>query len=203
MTKYKEKHNGYYSLGKNEYYDRLIVPKDVSFFKTIMEADKKVLKVDMPAIFRGIKFGSSPEEAMKIFGEPRYVSENSGISSLVAFYKEEMSNHRVITQLHFMDNEFFYACYTFRNETEVERKAVKKILFEKYSKLNGDTAERYDHLIDTAGNIITVHDSVNFNIVYLWGNEKVKKAVSEHLHALHSHKEREKLKEKADLRSKL
>lgn len=203
MSKYKEKHNGYYSLGKNEYYERMVVPKDVSFFKTISEAEKKVLKVDLPVVFREIQFGSNPEVISKTFGEPRYVLENFGISNFILFYKEEISNHKIVTQLHFHKNEFFYACYTFRNESEVERRVIKKMLFEKYSKLNGDTAERYDHLVDPNGNRISVHDSVNFNIVYLWGQEKVKHIVLEHLHSMHSHREKEKMKEKEDLRNKL
>jgi hypothetical protein len=44
---------------------------------------------------------------------------------------------------------------------------------------------------------------VNFNILYLWGDDKVKNAVSENTYSLRFGKDREKLKEMDELKSKL
>lgn len=198
MKKYDD-----YSVDRKEYYERLIVPKNVSFFNEMMNAQKRVLPVDIPVVFRELNFGSNPKTVMAKFGEPRYIVEANGISSQIFFYKEVISNHKIITQLHFLSNEFFYACYTFRQRNSLEIMPIRKMLFEKYSRMNGDTAEKYDQMKDRDNNMISVHDNVNFNIVYLWGHEKVMHKVRENILSM---KERESTmirKKHEDLLNKL
>lgn len=198
MKKYDD-----YSVDRKEYYERVISPKSVSFFNDLFLSQKRVLPVDIPVIFRELHFGSGMETVKRIMGEPRYMVEKYGISSHVLFYKEVISNHKIITQLHFLNHEFFYACYSFREKSAGETMAIRKMLFEKYSRMNGDTAEKYDHMVDKAGNIISVHDNVNFHIVYLWGDTKVRNAVLENLRTT-KEQEAKKTKEKhEDLLRKL
>ncbi len=192
-----------YSLSRKEYYARMCTPKNITFFQDLRKAGKRVLRVDLPVIFRDLKFGSRPDEVTAVLGEPRYIGEPNGISSSVFFYKETISDHKIITQLHFLGEEFFYACYTFRDKSSVEIMTIRKLLFEKYSKMNGDTAEKYDLMIDKDDNIISVNDNVNFNIVYLWGDKKVANAVSASLHRT-QRKEESRAKQKLeDLLNKL
>src|SRR4051812_46215330 len=108
-----KKDNNYYSLDRKEYYDRLIYPKKVSFFNNLFKVQEKVLPVDLPIIFRELNFGATPGMVSGAFGEPRYVAESHGISSFVFFYKEVISNYKILTQIHFLKDEFFYACYSF------------------------------------------------------------------------------------------
>jgi len=179
MSKYNEKYNGYNSLNRMEYYERFIAPKGDTFFRDVFNTRGSALRIVPAILFRKLTFGVNPEFVVRNFGEPRYVIESAtGLSAVIFFYKESISNHRVITQIHFFGNEFFYACYTFRYENEKERTAIKEILFEKYSKLNGDSVHRYEHLVDPNQNMICINDNVNFNIIYLWGHDKIKNAVS-------------------------
>lgn len=195
--------NSYDSLGRNEYYERVIFPERISLFSDIWKSEKKMIPKDLSVAFRGLSFGSGPDAVAGVLGQPRFAIENHGMSSLIYFYKERINNHRIITQIHFWGKEFFYAGYTFRDETDSERKLIKKILFEKYAVINNDLAHVQDHLEDRDGNIISVHDSVNFNIVYLWGDNKIKNAVSENTFSLRFGRNKEMLKEMADLKSKL
>ena len=197
------KNDSSYSLSRKDYYERLVTPKNVSFFNDLRKDQKGMLRIDIPVIFRDLHFGASPRQASPLLGEPRYVVESSGISSRIFFYKESISNHRIITQLHFLNEEFFYACYSFRHTTPAETASIRKLLFEKYSKMNGDTAEKYDHMIDSDNNVIRVYDNVNFNIVYLWGNNKVADAVASHIRSAQRRQEIKVWSKVEDLRNKL
>lgn len=202
-VKYKHYVNSYDSVGRTEYYQRMIFPERISLFSDMWNTTKALIPDNIPIIFREVKFGSDPETVAKILGKPRFVIENHGLSSLIYFYKERVNNHRMLMQIHFWGKEFFYAGYTFRDENDYERKKIKNVLFDKYSVIGSGQLERQEHLEDASGNIITVLDNVNFNILYLWGNDKIRNAVSQNTYSLHFGKEMKKSKEFEELRSKL
>ncbi|TAL58235.1 MAG: hypothetical protein EPN85_12010 [Bacteroidetes bacterium] len=202
-VKYKQYVSSYNSVNRREYYQKSIFPESPSLFSDMWNSEKNKIPDDLSIVFRDLIFGSIPETVADILGKPRFVIENHGLSSLIFFYKERVNNHQVLVQVHFLGKEFFYAGYTFRDESNAERKAIKKVLFEKYSVINSALLERQDHLEDRDKNIISIRDSVNFNIIYLWGDDKIKNAVSQNAYSLRFDKEREKRRKYDDLRSKL
>ena len=168
----------YYSVSRNEYYERFAFPNNPSFFTQIFQSKNTVLPSNIPIAFRELHFGDKPEIVSSKFGMPRYILENRGISSQIFFYKEKINQHLVITQLHFLHEEFFCASYTFRDDNNAERVVIKKMIFEKYANMNGTTFETCNSLFDNSGNHICIFDNVFLHILYLWGDEKVKRAVS-------------------------
>lgn len=202
-VKFKHYVNSYDSVDRIEYYQRFVFPERMSLFSDIWKSSKSLMPENTEVVFRTIKFGSEPEAVAAILGKPRFVIENHGLSSLIYFYKEQVNNHRMITQIHFWGKEFFYAGYTFRDESDTERKKIKDVLFDKYAVPGSSHLERQEHLEDKQGNIISLQDSVNFNIIYLWGHEKIKNAFSQNTYSLRFGKETEKKREFEELRSKL
>lgn len=201
--KYKQYVNSYDSVDRNEYYQRMIFPERISLFSDIWRSEKIRVPDERSVSFRGLPFGCDPDAVSKALGAPRFAIENHGLSSLIFFYKERVNNHRMLTQIHFWGKEFFYAGYTFRDESDPERGIIKKVLFDKYAVVHSAQSGKQDHIEDQHGNIISVHDSVNFNIIYLWGNDKIKNAVSQNSYSLRFSKEKQKSKEHEELRSKL
>ena len=202
-SKYKYYDSAYDFLSRRQYYGRMIFPKSNSLFSEILQSKKNALPTNLPIVFRGLCFGDSPEIISGKLGKPRFVMENQGISSLVFFYKEKINHHSVITQVRFLDEEFFCASYAFRYENNEERITIKKMLFEKYANLNGTTFEKNNSLADNLGNGIFIFDSVFLNILYLWGNEKVEQAVSGSVHSPHFLEGVKKKKVEEELFSKL
>ena len=212
-SKYQYYENHYDFFDRKEYYERMIFPKSISLFTKAWQSKKSTLLIDSPIIFRGLKFGDNPEIISKKLGDPRFVIESHGISSLVFFYKEKINRHRVITQIHFIRDEFFCACYTFRYENHAQRLLVKKTLFEKYANMDsediflnarpGNAIGKYDSLVDETGNIIHMVDNVNFHIIYLWGDEKVRNEVAGVIRSGHFHEATKKQVSMKDLFSKL
>ena len=201
--KYSYSGNDFYSINRKEYYERLVLPKDISFFNQIFLSETTALPTNFPIAFRELKFGDNPKTVSRKLKLPRYIIENHDISSQIYFYKETINHHKVIMQLHFHDEEFFCACYTFRHESNGEQMRIKKMLFEKYTNLNGSTFEKCNTLIDTHGNVIFIYDNITLNIFYLWGNEKIKNAVSDSISTRHLLEATKKIKSEKELFSKL
>ena len=151
-SKYKYSDNTYDSLDRRQYYERMIFPKSDSLFNEILQSKKNALPANILIAFKKLHFGDSPEIVSRKLGKPRFVMESQGISSLVFFYKEKINAHRVIIQVHFLDEEFFCASYTFRYENNAHRLSIIKMLFEKYC--NGAAFEKHTSVADTLGNSI-------------------------------------------------
>ena len=201
--KYSYIGNDYYSINRKDYYERLVLPKDISFFSRIFQSKNTALPSSLPVAFRELKFGDSPKIVSRKLKLPRYIIENYGIASQIYFYKETINHHRAIIQLHFLHEEFFCACYTFRHESNGEQIRIKKMLFEKYARLNGNTFEKCNALIDSLGNIIFIYDNITLNIFYLWGNEKIEKVISDSISSRHLLEAIRKIKSEKELFSKL
>lgn len=177
LNKLRNNYNTNYLLERNEYYFQRLFPNSPSFFTRIFRSGANSLEVQLPISFQNVKFGSSPRDVSVKLGNPRYTIKNSGISSQVYFYKEKIDSHFVIAQLHFMEDELFYAGYVFPYENMAEKQSIKNILFEKYAGSSSADFEKYNSLIDPWLNRIYVFDNVSLNILYIWGNEKVKHAI--------------------------
>ena len=172
-------------------------------FNDLFKAEKVAIVGEQSVLFRGLNFGDSPAIVVANLGEPRFGIENHGISSSVYFYKEKIGNHRVVIQIHFLGSEFFYACCEFRDESQADRKFVRRMLFEKYAPLHLEMSDTKDHLVDRGNSIVSIYDNVNFRILYLWGDDKIRNAVSENIFPLSFSKEEERQRWKEDLRRKL
>jgi hypothetical protein len=167
------------SQSRRDYYENFIFPKSISFFSAIEKIRDAELLTDSPVLFRNLQFGDNQAIVLKKLGEPRYVIKNEGLSSLILFYKENIFGGPVITQLHFMDDEFFSACSTFRFHNKSQIHLIKNTLFEKYGNSLPLSAVNYNRIVGVENSSINIIDNVNFNVFYVWGHEKVKRAVSE------------------------
>ena len=101
-NKYKYTDSIYYSLDRDEYYERLMFPSSPSFLNQVFQSKNSALLSNLPVVFRELQFGDNPKIASDKFGTPSYVIENQGASSQILFYKEKINNQNVITQLHFL-----------------------------------------------------------------------------------------------------
>jgi hypothetical protein len=164
---------------RKEYYERFIFPKTPSFFLKIAECRNSQLLTDSSISFRGLEFGCPSKKVLEKFGEPRYILKDHGISSLIFFYKELIFNNPILTQLHFIEDQFFSATYTFRHHKRNQILFIKQMLFDKHESDLPPAAVNYNRIIGKGKNSINVIDNVNLNILYLWGNEKIKSIASD------------------------
>ena len=199
----KRPYNGYDSLDREEYYGRLVFPQHPSFFNQVFQSLNTSLTVGRAVTFRQLSFGDRPAVAVRELGVPRHVIENQGMSSEILFYKEKINDLRVITQLHFYRDELFCASYTFRHENNESRLAIKRMLFEKYAGPDGVALEGHLSLTDGFGNSINIVDSVFLHILYLWGDEKIQRAVSGYARSIHFAESLKKKKFRDELFGKL
>jgi hypothetical protein len=206
MKNYKYHNYEYDSLNPNRalsrraYYERELSPVIASLEKIIRSRDD-ALCINTPVVFRGIAFGEHPETIYRKLGKPRYVIEKYMYSSPVFFYKEKINHCLVVTQLHFLENQFFCGCHTFHYENDAQRQHIENLFFEKYGVQNRrDNDKKYFHLADKNKNSITLFDTLVLNILYMWGDdEKIRKGIYSHTRSEYLHKAMEKQKEENKL----
>lgn len=166
---------------REHYYEQFTFPKRISQF---LEWKKDVqnsplFQSGLIFKFRNVEFGASKKTVFEENGKPRYIRLGKKFGNLkheIAFYKDLMHDHKLISQLHFIDDLFFYGCHTFRYLPREKFQLIKSMLIEKYSPLCPDVHRGGGAvLVDKLNNQIRLVDNVFLNLVYLSGEDKVEK----------------------------
>ena len=103
----------------------------------------------------------------------------------VLFYRDFIDKYKVNTQLHFLNNMFFFGLYVFKNLTEHELQKIIQIISKKYLLYNTlINFEKFDSasIYDQFGNKIQLKHAVNSSVSYVAGDkiflENVLKGIS-------------------------
>lgn len=173
----------YDNNNRDEYYEQFTFPKTIMQLQQWQRdiGDEPVFKTNGPVRFRNIDFGSSKKIVYQKNGKPRFLRLNGMLGEKkheIAFYKELLNDHKLISQLHFFDDLFFYGCHTFRYLPREKFSMVKKMLAEKYC-LETDGIGNANVFVDEFNNQIRLVDNVFLNLVYLSGDEKFKTLIEE------------------------
>jgi hypothetical protein len=159
-----------YSASRKEYYTRAIFPQNVQAF---LQYDNNVCIPSNRSIkFKKLPWGVTEKEMMRACGSSRYVhnTETRGCKYAIHFYKEKLDNTKVLVQVHFINNRFFYASYTLKESDRKERKLIKTTIINKYGGDNIDSL--LDSLVfkDENNNKAIITDSVYMNLGYFSGD---------------------------------
>ncbi len=122
--------------------------------------------------FREVPFGSSISQLKKFLGKPKFEMKNNPLikGHLVLFYKFHIDGISTKCEVHFIDNYFFMATYTFESISDGSNPVVESALFMKYLGLKSQYFINKLRLSDSNGNILLIDRSVELNISYLSGN---------------------------------
>ena len=82
-----------------------------------------------------------------------------------------MEGYRVIAQLHFLEDSFFYACYVFRKYRSHDVRFIKKALASKY--FDQPKADRIVHFTDKQDNQLLLSQRLYFCIHYISGDKNI------------------------------
>ena len=127
-------------------------------------------------IFRNeFDFGLTTKEFVQKMGRPTYVVKNDNIEGHSIFlYKVVMGEIKTRCEVHFLNNSFFMANYSFRNISDEDIKWFFNIIHEKY--LDPGT-NRYSTMVisDRDENIILLNQQdYSFSISYSnWKNDEI------------------------------
>lgn len=173
---------------RDDYYEQFTIPKSIIQFQQwreqINHADNvEIINSGRDFRFWRIDFGSSKKILYQKNGKPRFI-RNGGLfgdkKHEIAFYKEVQNDQKLISQLHFLDDFFFYGCHTFRYLSREKFPLIKKVLAEKYELTEGffDTGKI---IVDRNNNQIRLIDNVFLNLIYFSGDENIKSMVDHYV----------------------
>jgi len=168
--------NTAYSDSRKEYYERRIFPQNVTSFSEYNDGTFSKSEVN----FKGLPWGTLKSNVIRLYGIPRYsyrIKPEDYIYEVI-FYKERLENMKTLVQLHFINDYFFYACYTFKENNKNALELVKTNISNKYGGLEINTHGNKCIYIDANKNKIIVTDSVYMHVGYLSGSEELFKMLN-------------------------
>lgn len=170
-------HYSYYDTTRQEYYERSVYPIDLGIFLQYT-AYEDCLPALSTIEFKELKWNQTTrEQVIKKLGSPRYcITRTLGTCThAILFYRERIVKDDFLVQLHFLNEVFFYGCYTYREWNPEKRSVFKNIIMEKYSREPVESSVNPIKLIDAEKNRIVLIDSVNMHIGYFTGDSSLHK----------------------------
>lgn len=143
----------------------------------------KTTKTKYDIIFKGLDLNAIYEKNLENnFGEESFLLEpESGITGHKIYYYRISSEHfRFLIQLHFIDDQFFFACNKVYAESLLSDKDKQKVIKQIANKYCPDAKNEiveFD-IEDSKGNVLFTHDYIYFYIKYIPNNalnQKLKK----------------------------
>ena len=165
----------YYYSSREEYYKSLFREDNLkTLYKLIDKNISTPIITHQKIQFRDIEFGTTISEVQKKLGPPRYKIDNSKKveNHQALFYKFKMGAYRAVTQLHFLDDFFFYGSYVFKDLNTANLKKIEAVLDSKYfSSIDSDTLTS-EVVADDDNNRLFVNKGLYLTIKYVSGNRK-------------------------------
>jgi len=170
----------YYQLTRKEYYEKFIFPSQLSDFSQFVNADNTAF-TNREIQFKDLEFGISKAQITDLLGNPRYKTKFIVGKNLhkILFYKEKISDFKVITQLHFINDKLFFASYTFKGLSSRASQKISSTVYEKYLSVNPSENSKLS-LIDIDNNRLSIVANVHLTITYLTGDPLLLKIVDEY-----------------------
>ncbi len=167
------------------YYDREnVIQNEFELCKVLRYLDStKAAKTKSSILFLENELSSIDKNSLfEVFGKESFLLKpNSGIlGHEIYFYHITSEELRFLVQLHFIDDQFFFAAnkvYSdmFLSDSDKE-KIIRRIKIKYFGEDNNETAESV--IVDSNGNILYTRDNVYYFIRYLANNptsQKLKK----------------------------
>ncbi len=170
---FKSSNTYYYYSSKEEYYKSLFREESSKGLINLFWHSDTTPRVDHIRIkFRDIEFNTPYAEVVQKLGKPRFVFDNTRriANHKVIFYKFNIGGYKVISQLHFLKDMFFYGSYTFKDVNTPSLKKIEHILNVKYFSL-ADAHPNDNSVIDAEGNCLIIKRGMYLTIKYISGNE--------------------------------
>lgn len=166
---------------REDYYKGFLYPKSLAGFSAFEKMQNEGYPSIVPVRFRDLSFGAPKEDMSKQLGRHRFeITETYGKNNYhVFFHKETINGMKVVTQTHFINNLFFYSGYSFRYLESREFGLIKKLLFAKYTGVNGLTSEKNEIIRDVNNNQIIVQEDVLLKISYLCNDPLIHQQIAE------------------------
>lgn len=184
FKKNKKKQEG----SKGEYYlssfSSYTVDKILALFE--MDADSFMF-THQPILFEQLEFGDSESKCISINGKPNFISKDfRGLSGHTIFaYRSFLLGNQALSQLHFINNEFFFGALTISANDSNTSSAVNRLLSEKYFGGRGlDQALNY--IVDRGRNKIIYENYVNITLKYISGKVEHRQVIEHHIDLLNS-----------------
>lgn len=171
-------YNRYKKTERIKYYKQFLIDANLlKFFITKLDKKDSVL-INYSITLNGLEFGCSPQKIATQIGNPDFIIEDSDLIPLVYLYKETALRNKVISQFHFIDNEYAFASKTFIGFEKGWKSKFKMALYKKYlsdSSLNQNTLCTLNNILiekcicfkDSLGNKIVIVDDVFLHVLYV------------------------------------
>jgi hypothetical protein len=169
------KFNPYYAKTRSDFYSEHLFPKDPKRYLDFHTECNSFISTSKVITFKNLHFGESYEKVIASLGQPRFKIENaySDFAIKVIFYKEEINELRVISQLHFFEGKFFYANYSILNWTNKDLLNYKGIVLKKYAHENDCPVldqDKITGLSDERNNLLLIFSDIFLHFTYYSNN---------------------------------
>lgn len=166
---------------KEEYYQDRLFPQMPSVLLSLFKDSENIIPTDIE-----IKYEENnwliPEVALcRNFGEPVYILNLDFFPYTynILFSKYAINGSKILRQTHFIDNQFFYACDTFKNLDVPNKYKLKKNFLEKYQCSKGHPGDNRLVLKDELNNGLSIMEDVYMRVCYLSGDRQISKILTE------------------------
>lgn len=164
---------------KSEYFESYLSPKHFTQFEDIYQNLKNTdyCLTRKQIHFLELDFGASKRKTRATFGMPIYkkrIPFVSGARYQVYFYFMRLGQYKTLSQLHFINNRFFYGHINFSSDNTLKQhdeSMIKNIVYSKYT----GNVEEVNQIIDKNNNRLYIDNNVNFTINYLCDSPEVNK----------------------------
>lgn len=157
---------------REDYYHNLVREDSLNRLQLVFSRQQKAcINADLHIQFRDIPFESSEKWITKRMGKARFEYDNSHCikTHKILFYRTGISHFRAISQLHFLEDRFFFAKYIFRHTDSRDLNSILSVLQRKYFNTK-QFADKISQVKDASHNTIMVEKSLHLNVGYLSGN---------------------------------
>lgn len=196
------KNSSYYARTRKDFYNEHLFPKDFKRYCDFEKGREKLIKATKTISFKNIPFGENESKVIKTIGEPRFVIAKpyALFPIKVLFYREQLNSLQIVSQLHFFEDRFFYACYSVLNWTNEDLINYKEIIINKYSDGTAGTKqktnkeidqEKVTTLIDEKNNQLIINSDVYLQFIYYSSQNEI----ANHLYSIQIAQANKKLKQ--------
>lgn len=161
----------YFYESKVEHYEKRVYPTTLERFKDFIELSPS-FNTSQQIMFRRIPFNSSKEEIKNILNTPRFEIKKklNGIPYHVLFYKELIGKHNLYSQLHLLDDQYFYSSFSINPANQQNLDHIKGLILEKYNIPPDEMLKDSLCISDQNNNKIICEIDVYFRFCYFTGN---------------------------------
>ncbi|MCK4815282.1 hypothetical protein KA005_05895 [bacterium] len=170
-----------YTYIKEEYYQRFEYPMSLENFVRLFEKRNEALQSNVEIQLKNIPFSVSHKEIIAKLGKPNLIKKAKFMecNHTILFYQKIIADHKVIIQIHLLEDIFFYGLVTCINMQTIEIDIINKTLLTKY--LNGRENINCASITiyDKKDNKINLNVGVYITLQYTTGNREILRTLNQ------------------------